>query len=137
MREIERLDDVVERALVDRLESGRDRHMPGHDNDGTRRVECSRRAEEGKSIDMGHPQIGDERIEGPICKELDGFASKSKGHGSVSAIAKLIGHHCGHLEIVVDDEDAKRSLMRHDEARLGPRGARCTPLYREVAAAQW
>jgi len=55
---------------------------------------------------VGHPQIGDHRIQ--TLEDKASMASRpNRAQGNISAFAQPVGQTASHLNIVIDDQDAR------------------------------
>ena len=87
-RPLERLRQVVVRALPDRLDGGVDGAVCGHHDDGSRRVSSSRRErfEQLEPVELRHAQIGDEDVETLRSRGGRGGRARRERDGVVAAV---------------------------------------------------
>jgi hypothetical protein len=111
---LERLGQVVVRALADRLDRGVDRAVGGHDDHRAIGVHTARRRQQLEPVDLGHAQVGDDGVEAIARRRqpLHRLGARRQRHGVVAAIGEPVGDGARHLQIVVDDQNA-RALARH------------------------
>ena len=107
--ELERLGQVVIRAVADRLDRRIDRAVRGHHDHLGLGLRGADRVEQREAIELGHAQIGDDDIDVAGGHGLErGDRRTERGRGE-PLIDEAVGERLGHRELVVDDDHARAS----------------------------
>ena len=89
--DLKRLADEVARAAFNRVDRIFHRAVPGdHDRDDVW-IAFDGRFDDGRTVDAGQPQIGDDHVEREICELCDGGFTGSCLLDDVTAIGELLG----------------------------------------------
>ena len=93
--EVERLEQVVERPLLHRLDGRGDRAVAGHEDHFGVGLVGLRPGEDAQAVDVVHHQIGDDDVEGRLLDQLRPFGAGG-GHAAVEAHPlEALGHGLG------------------------------------------
>ncbi len=103
--EVDRLREVVLRALADRLHRGRDLAERRHDDHREVAVLIVEALEELDAVHLRHAQVGDDDIRRPLRRAGEGGRAVLRERDVVSLLPQQLLEACPGAGLVVDDED--------------------------------
>ena len=107
------LGEVVDGALLERLDGGLHRALAGDDDDREEGVELPEGLEEDQAVHAGHHQVGQDEVGLLRARQLQPLGPRAGAEDGVALVLEALAHRLGGVAVVVGDED------RLPFARLG------------------
>ena len=134
---LERLDDVLERAVLDGVGSAVDRRQTGDEHDRQVGVVGADRAQELDARHLGHGDVADHDVDATGRHTLDRFARRQERLDLVAGAAQHALESAQGFRLVIDEQDSpwpprRRHLLGHQE-----RKASAAPPARHSSSPMW
>ena len=104
--QVERLDEVVVGARLERLHRGLDHRVAGHHDDFERRVVPLHLVEHLKAVHLGHPDVDQRGVEDLMADQVDRFAAARHQGDVVAPRAQRIAQELPNVGVIVDDQNS-------------------------------
>ena len=117
LRQLERLDQEVDGAALDRGDRFGDAAEAGHHDRADLRIAIERFVEDRHAVGIGQPEVDDEAVVGERPQPLDGIG----GIGGLRG-GKAVGFQAGddgltEIEVVFDDKNGRQGSLAHISVR--------------------
>src|SRR5690606_29439116 len=106
--DVERLDEVVDRASLEGLDRVLDRSMPRKDDDAHEGIDLLRATEDLHAVDVGHDEIREDEVVLTGAELLEPRLAARRDVALVADHLERIAARLGVVAVVIDDQDRRR-----------------------------